>query len=129
MTTIQDLQNKNGMKQEQIPIANNNNTKPDVDIDELARDISESLNDKNKIIEDNNNDNIDDDKLEMTKTIKEMLLLLAIYFIMSQAIMRQFFASYIVFLNPNQDGVVSQAGILIYGVIMICIFIGIKKFL
>lgn len=129
MTTIQDLQNKNGMKQEQIPIANNNTNKPEVDIDELARDISESLNDKNKIIEDNNINDDDNDKLEMTKTIKEMLLLLAIYFIMSQAIMRQFFASYIVFLNPNQDGVVSQAGILVYGVIMICIFIGIKKFL
>lgn len=132
MTTIQDLQKQN-MHQEQKQVVNNNNhnNKPDVDIDELTRDISESLNDKNKIIEDSNDDTFDNDdnKLEMTKTVKEMVLLLAIYFIMSQAIMRQFFASYIVFLNPNQDGVVSQAGILVYGIIMIAIFLFIKKFL
>lgn len=97
-----------------------------IDIDELARDISDNLNEK-EMFEENN---IEDDglTLKVPYNLKGPLFLLIIYFIMSQAPVRQLFGKYIPYLNPDSDGIVSQIGIIIYGIILVGIYMAINKF-
>jgi hypothetical protein len=96
------------------------------DMEELAKDISYNLNDNESF---DDSDNKEDLTFSLPYDFKDPLLLLIIYFILSQAVIRQFFGNYISFINPGEDGVVSQIGIIIYGSIMILLFMLIKKFI
>jgi hypothetical protein len=104
-----------------------------IDIDELARDISDNLNGKESFEQENENEDIEIEKENLTFSIpynlKDPLILLIIYFILSQSSVRQLFGKYISFINPNEEGIVSQLGVIIYGIIFIMIFMVIKKFL
>lgn len=124
--TIKELQQHN----RQQPIQREDPNNEQIDIDELARDISENLNDK-EYFEDDKLDGGDDDglTLKVPYNLKGPLFLLIIYFIMSQSSVRQLFGKYISYLNPDENGIVSQLGIIIYGLIMVGIYMVINKFL
>lgn len=104
-----------------------------IDIDELARDISDNLNGKESFEQENENEDIEKEKENLTFSIpynlKDPLILLIIYFILSQSSVRQLFGKYISFINPDEEGIVSQLGVIIYGIIFVMIFMVIKKFL
>lgn len=100
-----------------------------IDIDELARDISENLNDKEPFAQETDDDNKESLTFSIPHDWKDPLILLIIYVILSQASVRQLFGKYISFINPNEEGIVSQSGIIIYGIILIALYMIIKKFL
>lgn len=100
-----------------------------IDIDELARDISDNLNEKEDFDSEEKDAEKDNLTLSVPYNLKYPLLLLIIYFILSQASIRQLFGKYIPYINPDEEGVVSQLGVIIYGVILVGLFMVIKKFL
>jgi hypothetical protein len=99
-----------------------------IDLDQLAKDISENLNDKKYVDEDTEEDK-DGLVLKVPYNLKDPLILFAIYFILSQASVRQLFGKYISYINPDVEGIVSQMGVIIYGIIMVVLFMITKKFL
>lgn len=133
-SSIKDLQQQHHHNHQQEQQHSNHQTEDPnnehIDIDELARDISENLNDK-EYFEDDNFDGGNDDglTLKVPYNLKGPLFLLIIYFIMSQGSVRQLFGKYISYLNPDENGIVSQLGIIIYGIIMVGIYMVINKFL
>ena len=105
----------------------NTNEKQDFDIDELTRDINDNIPDDTFV---SITESVDDEK---TSTIpfgwKEPLLLLLVYLLMSQAIVRQTAGTYIKQLNPGPDGTVGFIGVLIYGILLVTIYFILKKLL
>ena len=59
--------------------------------------------------------------------IIEPLLLLTIYVILSQPFAINFASNYIDQLNPNEDGTISLMGIIIYGVILVLMFMVLRR--
>ena len=57
----------------------------------------------------------------------EPLLLLTICVIMSQSDVQQFFASHIDKLNPDESGNISLIGMIIYGAILVIVFMASRK--
>ena len=103
----------------------------EVDVEELAKHINKNINEGKGRESEDDDDKDDEDKFNMSlpKNFKEPLLFLAIYVVMSFATVREFLGTYITYLNPNEEGVVSFAGIIIYGVIMVSLFMMGRKFL
>jgi len=62
-------------------------------------------------------------KSKVPKLLKEPLILLLIYIILSLHFVREFFGKYIKYINPNDEGNVSFLGIVIYGIILVLLFI------
>lgn len=60
--------------------------------------------------------------------LREPLLLLIVFIILSQPIVRNNIAKYIKYINCDDDGNVPFTGILIYGLILVTIFIMAKKY-
>jgi hypothetical protein len=99
------------------------------DIDELAKDINDNLNEKEEFDTDSEEKDSDNFTLSIPNNFKDPLLLLIIFVILSQSSVRQLFGKYITFINPDEEGVVSLMGIVIYGVILVTIYMLIKKLL
>jgi hypothetical protein len=105
------------------------NQKEHFDIDELAKDISNNLNEK-ELFDGETEDKEDDNfTLSIPSNLKDPLLLLIIFVILSQSSVRQLFGKYISYINPDEEGVVSLMGIVIYGIILVAIYMLIKKLL
>ncbi len=101
------------------------------DIEDLAKDISDNLNEKELFENEDTEKDSEEDKLTLSipNNLKDPLLLLIIYMILSQSSVRQLFGKYITLINPDQEGIVSTVGVLIYGLIMVGMFMLIKKLL
>jgi len=82
-------------------------------------------------------ENLQNTKNENTETkdssdyilLKEFLLLVIIYVILSQNFFRNFIGKYIKYINPKPDGNVSLIGVIIYGILFAIIYLIVKKFL
>jgi len=100
--------------------------KHDFDIEELTRDINENIPDETflSVIESE-----EDNSTYIPFGWKEPLLLLIIYLLLSQAIVRQTVGKYIPQLNPSADGTVSFVGVLIYGILLVTVYFILKKIL
>ena len=61
-------------------------------------------------------------KSKIPQFLKEPLLLLTLYVILSLSFVKNFFGKYIQFINPNENGDVSILGIIIYGTILTMLF-------
>jgi hypothetical protein len=110
-------------------------------ISTLISDINNSLDDKTKTEEDHNEINEDDETEEIivekpSKTrwfsaipysIKEVTLLVSLYYILSIGFIKKMIGSYIKQINPMADGNISFLGIIIYGIILAVIFVLSKK--
>lgn len=128
-----------------------NNSRSEInDIQELARDINENLRlgPNPKFLSKNTFDeNISDDTFDSVSDIsedtnnkqenkfissipvvlREPLLILILYVILSQSIVKDTIGKYIPQINPNEDGKVSFLGILIYGIILSTLYAIIKN--
>ena len=58
---------------------------------------------------------------------KDFLVLFILYFILSQYMVKDFFARYFSSLNPDDEGKVNIQGVIIYGLILSVLFIVIRK--
>lgn len=87
---------------------NNENTDTDTDLNIKSKSKKSSKNKKNTGLVD---------------TLFDAVLLFVIYMLMSQHFMKSFIGTYISVINENQDGVVSNFGVAVYGLIFIIIFI------
>jgi len=84
----------------------------------------EHYNDKNEM---DNNKKIDDKSI--LDHLKEPLLLVIIYVILSQNFVRRTIGNYISYINPKEDGNVPFVGYILYGVILTVAFVFFKKIL
>ena len=57
------------------------------------------------------------------QNIKDFLIIVVAYIILSTETARTFIGSYITSINPNEEGIVGFNGILIYGIILALLFI------
>ena len=62
------------------------------------------------------------------QNIKDFLIIVVAYIILSTETARTFIGSYITSINPNEEGIVGFNGILIYGIILALLFIIIRIF-
>ncbi len=58
---------------------------------------------------------------------KDFLVLFILYFILSQEMIKDFFAKYFTSLNPDDEGKVGIQGVIIYGLILTVLFMVIRK--
>lgn len=58
---------------------------------------------------------------------KDFLILFILYFILSQEMIKDFFAKYFNCLNPDEEGKIGVQGVIIYGLILATLFIIFKK--
>ena len=59
---------------------------------------------------------------------KDFLVLFILYFVLSQEMIKDFFAKYFSSLNPDYEGKICVQGVIIYGLILTVLFMVIKKF-
>ena len=60
---------------------------------------------------------------------KESILLILVYIILSQNMIKNIFSLYFKSLNPNEIGIVGQSGVIIYGIILTCVFFILRYYL
>lgn len=59
--------------------------------------------------------------------IKDFFLLLGIYFLLSQNMIKDFFGKYFTCLNPDDEGKVHVQGVIVYGLILTILYMLLKK--
>jgi hypothetical protein len=59
--------------------------------------------------------------------IKDFLLLFTLYFLLSQNMIKDFFAKYFGCLNPDEEGKIGIQGVILYGLILTVLFMLLKK--
>lgn len=111
------------------------------DITHLVSDINKSLDNYSPSNQDipPNDDPNDEEEIEdidsnksrfcIPEWLKEPLLILLIYIILSQNFTKVFIGKYIKYINPSTDGTVSFLGVVIYGTILAVLYIILKKLL
>lgn len=104
------------------------------DIEELARDINENLPEDNFASVSESGEEISHKHENrfisgIPKILREPLLILLIYIVMSQSVVRESLGKYFNQLNPDSEGKISFWGILIYGIIIAVIYAILKKFI
>lgn len=62
-----------------------------------------------------------------TLTLKDMVLLIIIYIILSLSFIQNFIASYIPYIKPNETGVIPTTGIIIYAIFFAVIYLLSRK--
>ena len=109
------------------------------DMEDLAKDISKNL--PNEPISEVVSENIDSSETEtetgiiskyfsfIPQVLIEPILLVLIFIILSQPVVKQNIGNYIKQINPDATGKVSQIGIVIYGIILAVLFSLTTKFL
>ena len=58
---------------------------------------------------------------------KDFLILFILYFILSQEMIKDFFAKYFSSLNPDDEGKINVQGVIVYGLILTVLFMIIRK--
>ncbi|QKF93813.1 hypothetical protein QKU48_gp0355 [Fadolivirus algeromassiliense] len=108
-------------------------TKDVMDIEELAKEINDNLTEDTfaSVSDGESEDNQSGMNLlsSIPHVFREPLVILVLYVIMSQSIVRETLAKYISQLNPDMEGKFSLTGVLIYGVLLAALFALVKKYL
>jgi hypothetical protein len=137
MPTNNSVQHKRNQKSPE----SDNNREEQNKIHHLVKNINQSLDDyapsKSQNTEDSDDDSTEKEEYTNSKIkssdsyvpeiLKEPLLLIIIYVVMSQGFVRKGIGSYISYINPSQDGYVSLIGYVIYGTILALLFMFFKK--
>jgi len=105
-----------------------------LDMEELAKDINDNLPDDTfASVSETGEDNASSGSLHLLSSIpalfREPIVILLLYILLSQAAVKDTIGTYIKQINPDIEGKVSFAGVLIYGVIFAALFALIKKFI
>lgn len=105
-----------------------------VDIEELAKEINNNLGEDTFSAGSDHSEDVNG-SLKQTlvnsvpEVVREPLLFLIIYMVMSQPVIRETLGQYIQQLNPDMDGKISFTGVLIYGIILVTLFALAKHFI
>ncbi|CAH6421500.1 Hypothetical protein KVN_LOCUS313 [uncultured virus] len=104
------------------------------DIESLAKDISANMPHENFYGNENQEDNIKKQIKQnymsmIPNVIKEPIILIIIYVILSQSFVKNGIGKYIKQINPDENGNISLIGIIIYGTILAVLFMFAKKIL
>ena len=110
---------------------------------QLNKSKKSSRSNKNKIKEvvDKLEDFVIDNEISSTKSYseyagwffdecfnyKDFLVLFIVYFILSQEMIKDFFAKYFSSLNPDYEGKIGVQGVIIYGLILTVLFMVVRK--
>lgn len=102
-------------------------------IEELAKEISDELQSENMMSEApeqfETSTNTNGGYLSMIpQMLREPLIILVIFIVLSQPLVRKTIANYIPQINPI-NGAVTQMGIIIYGIILAVLYVFLKKVL
>ena len=113
-----------------LPNTPSSKAPPHINMDQLVHKICDTLPAKKQIdvlSTDTEESNYVKQKMYIYRYIGEFSIILILFFIMSQSVVRKIIGKYITSINPI-DGKVSNVGILIYGIIFAIIFLVVKKF-
>lgn len=94
-------------------------------LEDFAPSISKSESEESEEQIDNSNGLLS----TIPNWIKEIILFVVIYFIFSMGFVKNYVGTYIKYINPDSEGNISFIGIIIYGTILISIFLIFKYFL
>jgi len=101
-----------------------------LDIEELAKDINESFPEETFITEMESNS---DSSLHLFTNIpailREPIVILVLFIILSQPAIKDTIGKYITSINPDAECKVPFTGVFIYGVILAALFALVKKFI
>jgi hypothetical protein len=102
------------------------------DMKQLANDIAMNLPETSKLMNEPDFDDIDDDEdnieyLIIPDTLKDPLIIIISYIILSQNFVQKSIARYLSIIKPKEDGTFSQISIIIYGTIIAILYSLIKK--
>ena len=119
---------------QQLPPTQNMNGIYDPEIEDLVKNINDNFPDEiiNQTEEESetlDKNNWYDPLLKSPVWIKEILLLVIIFVILSQPFVKDFIGKYVNQINVDDEGKVSFAGVVIYGFILAIIYVSFKKLL
>lgn len=104
-----------------------------MDIEELTKDISDNLPEDTfaSVGDTSEEQHGKGNKLLnfIPEVLREPLLIVVIYIILSQPFVKESLGKHIKQINPNAEGVVSFTGVLIYGVLLAVLYALAKKFI
>lgn len=60
--------------------------------------------------------------------VKDMIVIVILFFLMSQDMIKDVFAQYFTSINPDDNGVVGAKGVIIYGIILAVLFVVFRNF-
>lgn len=111
-----------------------------MNVSDLAKNLNDNLNDDflDSLTDDDGDDDDNSDKNDsignklvsfIPKFLREPLLVLILFLILSHPGVRTFLGTYIPQINPNTDGIVSFSGVFIYGILLASLFLLFKQFL
>lgn len=107
------------------------------DIEDLALDISNSLptdsvnisvNDMHEDFDSNNNNNGGYLSF-IPEILREPLIILVLFILLSEAFVQENIGKYIPQVNPCAEGKVSRVGVVIYGLVLVILYMILKKLL
>jgi hypothetical protein len=102
------------------------------DVEDLAKDLNDNLPDTFVSVSEVE-EGAQNGRFGILSSIPEMfrdpLIILVLYIILSLPAVREGLGTYISQINPDVEGKVSFTGILIYGIILVALFMLVKRFL
>ena len=105
----------------------------DSDAEELAKDLNENLPDTFASVSDVTTEKSNTGRFNIMSKIPESfrdpLIILVIFIVLSLPVVRETLSNYIPQINPDAEGKVAFTGILIYGIILVALFMIAKRFL
>lgn len=104
-----------------------------IDIEELAKDINENLLPEEAFASVSESEHNTDNSLHLFSAlptnIREPIVILILFIILSQPGVKDTIGKYITSINPDADCKVSFTGVLIYGILLAGLFALVKKFI
>ena len=103
----------------------------ELDIEELTKDINENIPEETVLSLDTFDDGSQSGGILsfIPKEWREPLLLLVVYLLFSQQLVKQTFTNYIPQLRPDAEGKVGLFGVLIYGILIVTFYFLARKYL
>jgi hypothetical protein len=108
---------------------------PEPDIEDLALDISNSLpTDTVNISVNDMREDFEDNKSGgylsfIPEILREPLIILVLFILLSEAFVQENIGKYIPQVNPCSEGKVSRVGVVIYGLVLVILYMILKKLL
>jgi hypothetical protein len=88
-------------------------------IEKMTKDSSSEVKKSNDIIE----------KILSYDDVRDFMIIFAVFFLLSQDMIKDFFSEYVTYLNPDDEGKIGVKGVFVYGVLLAVLFLVIRKFL
>ena len=108
-------------------------SKEPVDIEELAKDINDSLTEDTFASVSESGDDSGSSSMHLFGSLpvmlREPLLILILFVLLSQAFVKDNLGKYIKQINPDMEGKVSLAGVVIYGIVLATLYAVAKKYI